>query len=270
MKRSFLLTAPALLWAAAGAFGQSAPASANFEVATIKSAVPITPDLLMSGKAHIGRKIDKAYADFGGESLVSLIAYAYGVKTFQVLGLDPTSAPRFDVLAKLPKGASTDAVPEMMRALLAERFHLKLHTASKDLSVYALVIGKGGSTLLPKAADYKPDYRVWSGPEPSNELVPQTMEDYAKVLCQAVDRPVVDQTGLKGEFMVPMFAALRAGQAYEIELKAPERAERGIVFETPPDSDISKALIGGLKLEPRKLPMKMIVVEHVDATPTAN
>jgi uncharacterized protein (TIGR03435 family) len=50
------------------------------------------------------------------------------------------------------------------------------------------------------------------------------MEAYAKVLCQAVDRPVVDQTGLKGEFMVPMFAALRAAIAHDIEVQAPQRA----------------------------------------------
>lgn len=267
MKRSFLLTAPALLWTVAGAFGQSAPASAAFEVATIKPAVPMTPDLLMSGKAHIGRKIDKAYADFGGEPLASLIAYAYGVKPFQVLGLDSKDTPRFDVLGKLPEGASAGSVPEMMQALLAERFHLKLHTDSKEVAVYALVIGKGGSTLRPKSADYQFHYGLSKDPD---ELVPQTMEEYAKVLCGAVDRPVVDQTGLKGEFMVPMFAALGAANAHTVEVMNSRAGVGGNRYELPPDSDITKALIGGLKLEPRKLPMKMIVVEHVDMTPTAN
>lgn len=270
MKISFFLQAPVLLWAAASAFGQSAPASAAFEVATIKPSVPLTPDLLMAGKAHIGTKIDKAYADFGGVPLAGLIAYAYGVKAFQVLGLDSRDTPRFDVLGKLPEGASTGAVPEMMQALLAERFHLKIHTDSKETAVYALVIGKGGSTLRPKPADYQPDYRVKSGPEPSNDLVAQTMEDYAGVLSGAVARPVVDQTGLKGEYMVPVFAALRAGMARSIELEAPRQAAMGRVFEPPPDSDLSKALIGGLKLESRKLPIKTIVVDHADMAPTAN
>jgi len=267
---SFFFQAPVLVWAAAGAFGQSAPAQPAFEVASVKPAPHVSLDVVFSGKAHVGVRIDKAYADFGATPLQELVTYAYRVKSYQVLGPDWMKDTRFDVLGKLPAGASKDSAPEMVQTLLAERFHLKVHVVSKDLPVYALVIGKGGSTLLPKAANYKPDYRVRSGPELQNELVPQTMEAYAKVLCQEVDRPVVDQTGLQGEFMVPMFAALQAGIAHDIELKAPERAARGLIFEPAPDSDISKALIGGLKLESRKLPMKLIVVDHVDTMPTAN
>jgi uncharacterized protein (TIGR03435 family) len=266
MKTSFLLRVPILLWAAAGAYGQTAGPA--FEVATVKAAQPLTFELLRSGKAHTGVRIDKAYADFGGSSLTDLIAHAYLVKGIQVSGPDWMGTTRFDVLAKLPKGASAESVPEMLRALLVERFHLKLHTASKDLSVYALVIGKSGSTLRLKSVDYEPHY----GPSDGNDLSPRTMEDYAMLLSGAVGRPVVDQTGLNGEYMLPVGAALRA----TLERRAPHRpagsqADRDVpVDDIPADSDVTKALIGGLRLEPRKLPMKMIVVDHVDMTPTAN
>jgi uncharacterized protein (TIGR03435 family) len=70
--------------------------------------------------------------------------------------------------------------------------------------------------------------------------------------------------------MVPLLGALRAVMAHGIEVKNSQAGAGGWVYEPPPDSDLSKAFIGGLKLEPRKLPMKMIVVDHVDMTPTAN
>lgn len=259
--------ASALLLASASAFGQGAKAAPAFEVASVKPAPHVSLDVVFSGKAHVGVRIDKAYADFGATPLQELVTYAYRVKPYQVLGPDWMKDARFDVLGKLPKGASADSVPEMVQALLAERFHLKVHVVSKDLPVYALVIGKGGSTLRPKSADYKDPP---TGLADTNELVPQTMEAYAKVLCKAVDRPVVDQTGLKGEFMVPMFAALGAAIDHRHEVRAQQRAGGETAIEPPQDSHLSKAFIGGLMLESRKLPMRLIVVDHVDMKPTAN
>jgi uncharacterized protein (TIGR03435 family) len=273
MNRSFLLTAPVLLSAAACAFGQTAATTPTFEVATIKEAPPLTHELMMSGKMHMGRKIDKAYADFGGESLTSLIAYAYGVKSYQVVGQDWMEKTRFDVLGKLPPGASADAVPDMTQALLAERFHLKMHTESKELPVYALVIGKGGSKLSPAPDDYQPT----PGHGDVSTLMPSSLDRYASTLSKAVDRPVVDETGLKGDYMLPVGAALIAGAMRGMQAhmqqeagSAAQAAPSDASAMAVPEFDLSKALIGGLKLEPRKLPMKMIVVEHVDETPTAN
>ena len=274
--------APALLWAAACAFGQNAQDGPAFEVATIKQAPPLTPELLGSGKVHPGVRIDRAYADFGGLSLTSLIAYAYRVKSYQVSGPDWMEGARFDVLAKLPDGVSKGGVPEMLQRLLAERFHLKPHMESRDIPVYALVIGKGGSKLSPKPVDYQPDYAVkYSAGKSSaawlDELLPTTMEEYARTLSYAVDRPVVDQTGLRGEYMLPVFAAQCAVLDRSADVHMGRRAAgegQGAPADASspltPDSSVTKALVGGLKLEPRKLPMKMIVVDHVDMAPTAN
>jgi uncharacterized protein (TIGR03435 family) len=66
------------------------------------------------------------------------------------------TSTRFDVVAKLPAGAPQSKVPEMLRSLLAERFKLASHTETRDLAMYALVVGKGGvrmkeSTPSPEA-----------------------------------------------------------------------------------------------------------------------
>ena len=53
-------------------------------------------------------------------------------------------SPRFNIVAKIPQGASKDQVPEMFQALLAERFKLVIHRGTANLPVYALVVAKGG------------------------------------------------------------------------------------------------------------------------------
>jgi uncharacterized protein (TIGR03435 family) len=255
----------ALLLAAAG-LGQTAPAQPAFEVASIKPAPPLTPELMRSGRLHLGVRIDKAIADFGGVSLTDLIARAYRVKSFQVSGPDWMNAARFDILAKLPEGASMDSVPEMLQALLADRFQLKLHRDSKEFPVYALIVGKGGAKLPPKPADYDSTAR--------NKLRPMTMENYAGLLSTVVDRPVVDQTGLKGEYMVSMDVMVHALQSRVKAMAARQAAAMGGGGPTdaasdPSDSDTFRAVQAlGLKLEPQKLPMPLLVIEHLEKTPT--
>ena len=102
---------------------------------------------IASGQAHLGMNVDAARVDIGSLSLAELIRIAYGVKPYQIQGPDWISAERFDVVAKLPEGASKEQVPQMLQALLAERFQLKAHRESKEHSVYALVVGKNGPSL---------------------------------------------------------------------------------------------------------------------------
>ena len=159
MFQNSLRIAAGLLSVAAAAFAQAAPAGAGtaaaptpklaFEVASIKSAPPLDPMAIASGKAHIGMSVDKARVDIGGANLMGLVCLAYKVKPYQVAG-NPEwmnigmTADRFDILAKMPDGANKDQVPEMLQTLLAERFKLQVHHDTRETPVYALVIGKGG------------------------------------------------------------------------------------------------------------------------------
>jgi len=69
------------------------------------------------------------------------------VKPFQITGPDWLATTRFDIVAKLPDGASKDDAPKMLQALLEERFKLAVHRDSKEHPVLALVVGKGGPKL---------------------------------------------------------------------------------------------------------------------------
>jgi uncharacterized protein (TIGR03435 family) len=145
--------AAGLLVAACAAFPQTPAAAPAFEVATIKPAVPITPQAVMSGKLHVGMKIESGRADIGFMSLSDLIGAAYEVKTYQISGPDWMGSQRFDILAKMPEGASKEQVPDMLKALLAERFRLALHRAGKEHAIYALVVGKNGLKLKESPPD---------------------------------------------------------------------------------------------------------------------
>ena len=130
------------------------PATApEFEVASIKPAPPIEPQKIVAGTLHVGMSVDAARVDIGSLSLADLIRIAYRMKPYQVSGPDWMGAQRFNILAKMPEGASKDKVPEMLQALLADRFKLTAHRESKDLPAYALVVGKNG----PKMKDAEPD-----------------------------------------------------------------------------------------------------------------
>jgi uncharacterized protein (TIGR03435 family) len=96
--------------------------------------------------------VDKARVDIGSATLMQLICQAYKVKPYQVAGSPEwlnlgMNADRFNILAKMPDGANKDQVPEMLQALLAERFKLKIHHDTRETPVYALIVGKNGPKL---------------------------------------------------------------------------------------------------------------------------
>jgi uncharacterized protein (TIGR03435 family) len=149
-----------LVLAAAAAWGQTVA----FEVASIKPASPPTPETIMSGRFHAGVNIDGARVDIGFLSLEDLMAMAYKVKQYQIAGPDWLRTQRFDIQAKLPDGATKDQAPEMLQALLAERFGLKMHRETRDHPVYALIVGKDGAKMkesppetTPAAGSDQPD-----------------------------------------------------------------------------------------------------------------
>ena len=328
-----LLTLPALAVAqtpaAPAAVAPKPPAGGwAFEVATIKPAKMISPADMMHGKAHVGIKTDAARVDMGFVSLNDLICAAYKVKDYQVSGPDwiVGMGNRFDILAKIPEGATKDQVPEMLQALLAERFKLAIHHDTKERSVYALVVGKGGSKLkesppdppapaaaeksdgppgeaaaAPAAAANPPfkvqrnsdgsagtatmhgpdgDAKMSFGPNGIHmELEKMTMEKLAEMLGRFVDRPVVDMTELKGNYQVALDLALEDLKNVARKFGAavpgvgPSSGDAGLPSDAasdPTGSVFTSVLQLGLKLEPRKMPLDLIVLDHIEKMPTEN
>lgn len=158
-----LLSITGVLIAAGAAFGQTAPATQAspaaaatpsnlaFDVASVRPSAP--PDMakmmtdLQAGKKPEWVRVDGSRATFNYESLKELIAYAYKLRPYEVSGPEWLVTDRFDIAARLPDGASKDDVPDMLRALLEERFKLAVHRETQEQTVLGLVVGKGGPKL---------------------------------------------------------------------------------------------------------------------------
>ena len=132
-----------------------------FEVASIRSAAQITPEMIQAGKLRVGMKIDAGRVDIGYVSLRDLVTLAYEVKPYQVTAPDWMATLRFDVLAKMPEGATKEQVPAMLRALLEERFKLVAHRENNEQPVYSLEVGRNGPKFkeapAPETAPAKPE-----------------------------------------------------------------------------------------------------------------
>lgn len=184
-----------------GLFGQAPAPALAFEVATVRPAPPITDLIqqLQSGKAKIGMTVDGARVDMGFSSLADLIRIAYDVKPYQVQGPDWMAQQRFEIQAKIPEGVSQDKVPEMLKALLAERFKLTIHHDKKELPVYALIVGKNGAKLKESSTD--PDAPI---PDSSNGLSIGTEKGQMKIAQDGKGGAVIQGGGQAGTTRVSM------------------------------------------------------------------
>jgi uncharacterized protein (TIGR03435 family) len=139
-------------------------------------------------------------------SLKDLITYAYDIKDYQLLG-EPRWADidRYDINAKADGDAALtrELARPMMQALLADRFQLKVRRGTKEMPVYALVVGKNGPKFKESAPDAESMLRLGSSGKGSVMTV--TKGSMAQLAGQfsnknGVDRPVVDKTGLSGGY----------------------------------------------------------------------
>ncbi len=131
----------------------------SFEVASVKKAEP--PQFGGKGVFAIGSRGGPGTSDPGqitwsGATLKNLLMTAYDVKSYQVSGPGLLDTERYDIVAKVPAGATKEQVKAMWRNLLAERFGVALHRISKTFQVDEMMAAKGGvklkeTTLDPKA-----------------------------------------------------------------------------------------------------------------------
>jgi uncharacterized protein (TIGR03435 family) len=105
---------------------------------------------------RFGPHVNASQAEYIYMSLKELIATAYTVKQYQITGPAWLATDRFDIVAKLPDGASKDDAPKMLQALLKERFKLAAHRDTQEHPVLALVIGKDGPKLKESPATAEP------------------------------------------------------------------------------------------------------------------
>jgi uncharacterized protein (TIGR03435 family) len=218
--------------------------------------------------------------------------------------------PKFDIAAKLPENALEGQVPEMLQTLLAQRFKLAYHRGSQEQAVDALVVAKGGLKVEPAPSDAPapdaeanappgatrningvptrlttlPDgtrtqtnprigvFRETTVPRASTrwEISNATFQGLADLLADALNRPVVDMTGLKGRYQVVLNVSLAAIPAPSADVNASPKDILTDFLNVQRDNYNSALQKVGLQLEMRKAPLETIVVDRVETTPTQN
>jgi uncharacterized protein (TIGR03435 family) len=228
-----------------------------FEVATIKPSMPGRP-----GKGFMTRGTEVSTVN---TSVADLMVFAYGVHPRQISGGPGwVETDKYDIQGK-PEGGlpNNKQFRLMLQKLLDDRFQLKFHHDKKELTVYALTVGKNGPKLTKNdSGGANPSlFFQGLGNLPARNA---TMEEFAGVMQSAVlDRPVVDQTGLQGRFDFQLrwtpdetqFAALRPPGA-------PPPPPQGT--ETFPDLFTAIQQQLGLKLESTKAQTDVLVIDKIE------
>jgi len=132
------------------------------------------------------------------ENLMALISEAYGVPTQFISGGPGWAAEDpFDIEARAAGPADEDQIKLMLQALLVDRFQLKIHRETKNLSVYSLTMGKRSAKLTTAKEDGRSAFR-WTPAFVMGQSV--TMPSLASWLTRQLGQLVIDKTGLEGEF----------------------------------------------------------------------
>jgi uncharacterized protein (TIGR03435 family) len=230
----------------------SIPTDNKFDVASVKSN--------KSGDNVISVEVLPTGLTALNVSLRRLVLDAFSLPDTQVAGGPPWFAnDRFDVRAKTEESVPPQQITQMLQALLADRFRLIAHLESRPIDIYALVLARDASSLGPELHSSTEDCGTSTTPVRRPECSTQmaaglimsrgtNMETLALNLSRWAGRQVVDRTGLPGRFD----ARLRWTQ--NLTAAAAAAAQRPSLFVA-----IQEQL--GLKLEPTREPMDVLVVD---------
>jgi uncharacterized protein (TIGR03435 family) len=226
-----------------------------FEVATIK---PSSPDSTGRGGRLQGGKLLMQ-----NMTLMDLTTFAYDVHVHQIIGAPGWStADKYDISAKVDGEGqpNTDQWRVMLRKLLADRFQLALHKEQRELPVYSVSVAKGGEKISKNDGKNETTGVIFRGPG-SVLLNNVTMDDYCKMLQNAaLDRPVINQTGLFGKYDFSLVWTPDQALAPAPNLNAlapPDKAD------IPPDVYTASQQQLGLKIDATRLRIDVLVVDKV-------
>jgi len=288
MRRTISIAALAALMGCCS-WAQPADDAPAFEAASVKPSPPPESGrnaffrVSMDGGPGTG---DPARIDYRNCSLASIAGRAYKVSYWQIVAEDWMSREKYDIAATVPPGATKEQFEAMLRRLLADRFKLRVHHETRQMEAYSLTVAKNGPKLKPHVETAAEADATAPAPDAIGNLKADSngypilpkgmgmamMDDKARLQWDNADvaalvnqlsgqlgAPVNDDTGLLGRYDIALYwAASRPG--------AEPKADLG------PDPDLFAAVAEqlGLKLEKKKGPVDILVIDHAEKVPTAN
>jgi len=225
-----------------------ADAKPKFEVTTIKpSQNPQGFNFTVNGSGWLNTR---------NTSLKDLIKIAYGLHPKQIMGGPGwVEEDKYDIVGK-PDTEGLPSLPQLMamvKSMLPDRFHLAFHNEKKELSAYALTIGKPGLKITENTSNPNGLPGFGGGGRRGLHVGNATMQEFAEFLqANVLDQPVVDQTGL-------------GNKRYSFVVKwTPDGAPADPNLEAPPDIYTAFQQQLGLKLESTKAPVDLFVIDRVE------
>jgi len=283
---------------------QAAEERPQFEVAVVKASPPPEQPSMSGGPGSS----DPGRWAVTGLPLYELVnyAFAFNLRLGQFVAPAWMKAPRYDLVTKVPRGATREQMRLMLQVLLEERFKLTYHNEMREIAVYELVVAKGGPKLRQAGPDPKLAKTTTAGPAPPLGGRPalqkvdrdgfpiiadgfksammmepgevrirshgHTMQDIAGLLTGQVGRQVIDKTGLKGTYDYTL-AFNPSGSA---GIPAPPPGAEGVPSASEPPSTPGVTIFGavqqqlGLKLVSGRAAVDVFVVDNASRVPTAN
>jgi uncharacterized protein (TIGR03435 family) len=223
-------------------------ADPDWEVVTVKPGDPNNKNGVMTTRGR--------HMVIQNQTPEAMLRLAYGVQRSQIVGAPEwIKTERFDVDG-VP---DVDGQPNMkqfqvlVQKVLAERFGLKSHHEQREMPVFALAVAKDGPKMDLSKGDPNglPDNEGMGGNgRQIRKFTNVSMSDLALMLQPHVDRPVVDQTGLKGRYDFKLQWTVDEAQATDAD--------------APPGLFTAIQEQIGLKLDPAKAPVDVLVIDHVE------
>ena len=238
--------------------GQPAATTPAFEVANVK------PN--RSGRNGWDSDSQNGRLTAHNGSLRTYIQLAYQVKDYQVSGPSWIDSERYDIVAKAPEAAPESELMRMLQTLLSTSFRLEFHRETREFPVYALVVAKNGPKLKEAAPDSDDKSNGTRGRLNDRGA---SMSTLANQLARRVDRPVVDRTGLQSRYDFTLVWDPNADkEVANPGGAAPAGGIAGGVEGVSIFAALAQQL--GLKLEPQRGPMEVLVVDHAEKVPVEN
>ena len=238
------------------------PKPLAFEVASITPCPPGTPTPPME---HTGLT---QFTSPGGKfrasatTVKTLLEWAYSIQPSQHSG-GPSwiGTDRYDIVAKAEGNATDAQMKRMVQTLLADRFKLKLHRESKDLSAYVITVGKTAPKLAPPKDDETNSLQFAPQTVPNQRssyhllFTRFTLQQLCDLFARQMDSLVVNQTGLNGEY------------DFALDL-TPDETRPNPVDSTLLMTAMREQL--GLTLKSQKIPVDTLVIDSVEKVAAGN
>jgi uncharacterized protein (TIGR03435 family) len=185
--------------------------------------------------------------------LREIVLKAYGLKDYALIAPDWLASRNFDVNAKAAQRATEAEIQRMLQSMLFERFQLRAHPESKEMQAYALLPTKGGVKLKP-AGEGQFDVDLSRSSQKTTMVCRHcSMDDFAGVLAGQLHRAVIDRSSVAGAY------------SFTLEWSPNQGGD-----DAGPSVFTSLSEQLGLRLELRKLPVSILVVDSVSRTPAEN